>query len=186
MLRGASRTVFIGACLLAALTAGVIALVSSLAGGTVTGRAHSSAVVPISSPAARVSGPSVLSDRARIYAAVLEHRLGRRYVIERECGDVGTSPVHRCTGRLIDPGTQRAVRALTGPLVQFGPARGALLMGYRGTVIGFGPLALAGSRARLAMEVFCGPDGGTGATYELARHAGAWLVTGTIRPQRIG
>lgn len=182
----APRTVFIGACVLAAFTAGVIALVSVLTTGTPIRGASIRPVSPAQTAADSAALAAAAAERAKIYAAVLQQQdLGQRYVIERECGDIGARPNYRCTGQSFDLRMQQAVRALTGPNVQFGPPRESLLGGFHGVIVGFGPLALTGGRARLAMEVYDGPECSTGATYLLARRGAAWLVTGTVGPQWI-
>jgi hypothetical protein len=37
---------------------------------------------------------------------------------------------------------------------------------------------MVGDHARLGMEMYCGPLCGSGTTYLLTRHGGAWRITG--------
>ena len=139
------------------------------------------AVFAVCLPAPTVSGrptpgPSD-ADRAAVYLALLGGAGGRVFVMDHSCGDVGKGPSFDCTGPAIPVGVQARIRAARGGDVRFGSTPPDVAR-TRKVIVGFGEPSIVGGRARLGMEMYCGPLCGSGSTYLLARQGRAWHITG--------
>lgn len=138
-------------------------------------------------PAPTVAGrPTSDTDRAEVYLTLLGNTSGRVFIVDHSCGDVGKGPSFDCSGPAIPAGVQARIRGALGPAVRFGsmPPSG-MQPDLRSMIVAFGPLTIAGDRARLGMAVHCGPLCGNGATYLLARSDGVWRITGQTGRQWI-
>lgn len=127
----------------------------------------------------------VVSDRAQIYAAALEHagmsRETRHPLLVRThiCTTVAQAPAgQECDDGIIPPDVQQAVVTSLGDAVRFADDPPFPRDPGDSTIVVFGELVLTGDQAELGMEYGCGPLCGQGSTLLLDRSDGAWTVTG--------
>jgi hypothetical protein len=155
----------------AAAVLGAVALVLA------TAIAVLAVLLPVPTVSGRPTPDTSDADRASVYLALLGGAGGRVFVMDHSCGDVGKRPSFDCTGPAIPAGVQAQIRAARGGDVWFGstpPDVGRI----RTVIVGFGELSIVGARARLGMEMYCGPLCGSGTTYLLARQGRTWHIIG--------
>jgi hypothetical protein len=139
-----------------------------------------------SGPTSSGARPSVLVERAEIYAAALAGLAGpgrRVQVRGRVCAGDATGPVAACTGEPIPAAVAHEVSRLVRGGVRFVEQPRRPYRPGDPPVVTFGPLDIAGPRASLRRELLCGPLCGQGETLVLRRIDGRWRVTGTQGPE---
>lgn len=172
-------TVIVGGLLAAAIAVAVPMLV--VASGRVTADV---AAAGTNAPARAGGASSPVSDRAAIYAAALRAHWApstpsAAFVRDQVCTTVISKPMSQCADSPIPMSVRREVARLLPFPVHFLAQRWGPQTGQVTSLIVFGTMSVAGDRATLAIEIFCGPMCGEGKTLVLARTNEIWRVTGT-------